>query len=153
MSDPRESDRLLDFAEAQYDRVTRLEQRRAIVLALVCLSGSLSGSSVYGARSGLWVQALTSAAVLTTVFAAILVSYVYPSTSSLLHRERAALGEVLSLLQESEKHLADKEHWTLLERATFRLRLRRLPVGLAGPSKASTTSPLPSSASTPPTTV
>ncbi len=152
MSDRRESDHLLDFAEAPYDRVSLLEHMRAVVLTLVFLSVSLSASSLYGAYNGLWVTALTAVGVLNLVASIVLASCLFP-IQTLCFVDRAALGEVLSLLQESEKHLADREHWTLLERAAFRLRLRRLPVGLAAPPQPSATSALPSSASTPPTTV
>lgn len=159
MSDKRESDRLLELAERQFERVTKLEREAYVSkIAVVCCVVSWVGAALVGMLPTLQSLQISRPLMLVVMLlAAVGMGWFGVSLRNLLNLRRveeSVLNEALSLVQESEKYLADKEQWTLLERAEFRLRLRRLPVGIAPPAASATASPTPTPASTrPPTAV
>lgn len=160
MSDRRESDGLLELAELQLERVASVRRRLFVLWVLVVLAVPVIVVTTWGAVTARVLEFSFIYSALATLVGVLMIFLVFLLRETVDSRrvEESVLNEALSLVQESEKYFADKEQWTLLERAEFRLRLRRLPVGVAPPSAPSsaTASPTPTPAPSPtrpPTTV
>jgi len=152
VSDRRESDRLLELAEHQLERVARVRRRLFVLWVLVVHAVPTILIVTWRAVTARVLESSVLYSALTTIVAVlmILVAYLLRETLDSRRVEESVLNEALSLVQESEKYFADKEQWTLLERAEFRLRLRRLPVGVAPPAASATASPSPTPTTTRP---
>jgi hypothetical protein len=129
----REGEKLLEMAE-RLDKECEADERAASqrVMLMIGLLGALVGMAF--AAWGLITEPFTR--VTSTVFLAIYGATVclwnwqlFGRRRKLFRRNQRALFEIVSMLREVEKAIAEREQVSALERAEFRIRLSRFDVG------------------------
>ena len=142
MSERRESERLLELAETQYERVRSAEadEKNALRSVRFFQVGVLLG--LLGVFGCVYVLTLASPETSYPLIGFWLVGLLWnvrhlsketknlSSQREQLSVERHVLNEVLQLLRESEMTFRTKEGWGVIDQAEFRIRLSRLPVGV-----------------------
>jgi hypothetical protein len=125
----REVDKLLRLAEGLQEKCEQYERRLWIVLfgAIGLISGCLAFGSYMSSLSdrnyGWWGFALgNTAGVLSGLY------FFQYRTRRLIRREGRALHSIVNMLRELESGFAEKNEWSVLERAEFCIRLSRFDI-------------------------
>jgi ABC-type multidrug transport system fused ATPase/permease subunit len=142
VSERRESERLLELAETQYERVRRAEADEKNALRPVRFLQAVVVLVVLAVVGGVFLLTWSPSAISYPVVGLGLVGLLLnarhlskemknlSSQREQLSVERHVLNEVLQLLRESEMTFRTKEGWSVIDQAEFRIRLSRLPVGV-----------------------
>jgi hypothetical protein len=134
---PGSFERSLELAELSFQRSERLYVRSLVCLYLMifCACWAALLLSVLGREAGrlsidfVSSHSLEITGLVTSVLFLIIGFQYYVHIRSRRKTELRALYQIVELLRETEKSLAEKHKWSMLKRAQFRIRLARFEIG------------------------
>jgi hypothetical protein len=127
LPEKRNVDGLLEFAEKSQERCERVQQR---IRRLQTLQIGILATGVIGSE---WIRTsgIIRSGIYIIMFIAIVLwlEIVRQQQKKRLNAEKLVLEEMVNLIREVEPLVSQKEGWSLLERAEFRIRLSRFGIG------------------------
>lgn len=128
-------ERILALAEDLQDKSRFYSQRIEMYRAAQIILGGggiflLSWLTVRGALNPLGTSQLYLIMIMISLFAyAVALEYLIRKLKRRTLPDRLALAELVELLRETESALGERENWSTLDRAQFRIRLSRFGIG------------------------